>query len=600
MVDNKEKIRAKYREVDTEVKVIKAKPKEDVYSSSKRLKVCAYCRVSTDNEEQTSSYELQKAHYDEYIQSQPNWELVDIYADEGLSGTSVEHRVQFNRMIADCEAGKIDVILTKSISRFARNVVDTLLTVRKLRLLPNPVRIIFETENLDTSDERGEMMLDIMAMLAQEESHTKSDIMNWSYHERFKRGHFLTPPLFGYRVNDEGEYEIQEDEAEIIRLVYAMYVTGYMPSEIAKTMTELGFKSNIKGDHNWNGNVVRNIIDNERRCGKLISWKTFTPSYLDHKKRKNTGQRDQYYRDDHHEGIIPVEMYEYAIAIKRLYKTAHFYGEIPSLSVIKTGALKGFVPVCRKYPGFTYDNYLVASNFAYDLDSKGNRKNKGDLLTKSDISEFDLMGYQKVDGQLLLSLKNPTLWFKYDEMFFNSACLGKINSEYIELLFEPSEGLLAIRSCDKNHPNAIRWARDKNGKLRTVNLSCSGFANLLFEALGWNTDHKYKMIGVKREKNGESVVLFSLEDAEPMTMEKIVYDDGTEIIAYNLYTNYFLDRFGKDIYEDAYSSRLYLMDVFKKWNLSAEVVPVENEKEWMKDAKILVEKYINQLKTTEG
>lgn len=598
VMDNKEKIRQRYQSSDDEIKVIKAKPKVDLFDTAEKLRVCAYCRVSTDNEEQTSSYELQKAHFEEYIKGMSNWELVEIYADEGISGTSTEHRESFNRMINDAREGKIDVILTKSISRFARNVVDTILITRELKNRNPSVRIIFESERLDTGDPTQEMILNILAMMAEEESRNKSRIMNWSYDERFKRGNFMTPSLFGYRVNEDKEYIIQEDEAEVIRLVFSMYVTGYTPKQISETMAELGMKSNMKGESKWSPNVVRNIIDNERRSGKIIAWKTFTPNFLDHKIRKNRGERNQYYKDYHHEGIIPLEMYEYAIKIKNMYKTAHFFGEIPELRVVKTGALKGFVPICRNYPGFSYDNYLLASNYAYKLDEKGNRiPDKNTDLLKSQVSEFDLEGFEKVDSQLMMNNSYPTVWFKYNQMFFNTSCLQKMNKTgYIELLFEPYEWLLAIRSCEPNHPNAIRWAAEKDGVLRPAPRSCSGFASVLFDSLGWDTRFKYKIVGVKREKKKDAIVIFSLEDAEPMTLQKTVFDDGTESIAYTLYNSYFLDHFGKDIYDDAYSNRLYLMDIFNKWNLKSEVELVEDEEEWLVTAKSTVAHYIELLK----
>ena len=597
-MDNKDKIRQRYQSSDDEIKVIKAKPKVDLFDSTQKLRVCAYCRVSTDNEEQTSSYELQKAHFEEYIKGMRNWDLVEIYADEGISGTSTEHRESFNRMINDAREGKIDVILTKSISRFARNVVDTILITRELKNRNPSVRIIFESERLDTGDPTQEMILNILAMMAEEESRNKSRIMNWSYDERFKRGNFMTPSLFGYRVNEDKEYIIQEDEAEVIRLVFSMYVTGYTPKQISETMSELGMKSNMKGESKWSPNVVRNIIDNERRSGKIIAWKTFTPNFLDHKIRKNRGERNQYYKDYHHEGIIPLEMYEYAIKIKNMYKTAHFFGEIPELRVVKNGALKGFVPICRNYPGFSYDNYLLASNYAYKLDEKGNRiPDRNTDISKLQVSEFDLEGFEKVDSQLMMNNSYPTVWFKYNQMFFNTSCLNKMNKTgYIELLFEPYEWLLAIRSCEPDHPNAIRWAAEKDGILRPAPRSCSGFASVLFDSLGWDTRFKYKIVGVKRKKRKDAIVIFSLEDAEPMTWQKTIYDDGTESIAYTLYNSYFLDHFGKDIYDDAYSNRLYLMDIFNKWNLKSEVELVEDEEEWLVTAKNTVAHYIELLK----
>ena len=196
-----------------EIRVIEAKKPTNIKDSNTTLRVCAYCRVSTDNVEQTSSYELQRNYYEEYIQEHENWVFVDIYADEGISGTSLKNRVGFHKMIADCKAGKIDLIVTKSISRFARNIVDCIDTIRQLRGLPNPVRVFFETENIDTAESQSDVMLNLLAIFAEEESRTKSEIMNWSIDNRMSRGNFLTPELFGYVIDKDkpDRYIIVED-----------------------------------------------------------------------------------------------------------------------------------------------------------------------------------------------------------------------------------------------------------------------------------------------------------------------------------------------------------------------------------------------------
>ena len=218
----KEKIRIRakgYRK--EEIQVIRATPVEDVFNPSARLRVAAYCRVSTDNDEQVTSYELQKNYYEELIAKHDNWDLVEIYADEGISGTSLNHRVSFAKMIEDAKEGKIDLILTKSISRFARNVVDCITIIRDLKRLNPPVRVFFETENIDTGKSDSEVMLNLLAIFAQEESHTKSEIMTWSIHQRFASGNFITPRLFGYQIDRDkpDRYIIIEEEAKVIRLV---------------------------------------------------------------------------------------------------------------------------------------------------------------------------------------------------------------------------------------------------------------------------------------------------------------------------------------------------------------------------------------------
>ena len=198
----KARIRERYRGVDLDkLEIIPAIEKADFYHDESEKRVAVYARVSTDDPRQTSSYELQKNYYTDFVGQHPNWHLVEIYADEGISGTSLKHRDAFNRMIADCKAGKIDLIITKSVSRFARNIVDCISYVRMLKNMNPAVGILFESESLYTLNEEGEMILSVHASMAQQESQIKSSIMNSSIEMRFSHGIFLTPPLLGYDVD---------------------------------------------------------------------------------------------------------------------------------------------------------------------------------------------------------------------------------------------------------------------------------------------------------------------------------------------------------------------------------------------------------------
>ena len=231
-------------------------------------RVAAYCRVSTDDPNQTSSYELQKNHYEEYIKEHPGWEFVGIYADEGVSGTSLAHREEFNRMLEDCYAGKIDLIVTKSISRFARNTVDAI-TVRKLARQNPPVGVLFETENLYTLNQTSEMILTVLSAAAQEESHTKSEIMNISIEHRFSRGIFLTPELLGFDRDEDGNLVVNREEAETVKVIFYLYLNGFSCNEIAGLLTEYGRKTKL-GNSRWTTSSIRGVLQNERHCG--MSW----------------------------------------------------------------------------------------------------------------------------------------------------------------------------------------------------------------------------------------------------------------------------------------------------------------------------------------
>lgn len=236
----KAKIRERYKGINPdELDVIPAKPQESLYDDTREKRVGAYVRVSTDDPRQTTSYELQKNHYEDLVTHRPGWKLVEIYADEGISGTSLKHRDAFIRMIADCKRGKLDLIVTKSVSRFARNVVDCIKYVRELKALPSPVGVFFEAESIYTLDRNSEMSLSFISTFAQEESHNKSEIMNASIEMRFKRGIFLTPPLLGYDQDEDGNLVINEEEAKTVRLAFFMYLYGYSSQQIADTFTKL-------------------------------------------------------------------------------------------------------------------------------------------------------------------------------------------------------------------------------------------------------------------------------------------------------------------------------------------------------------------------
>src|SRR5699024_9838353 len=230
-------------------------------------------------------------------------ELVGIYADEGISGTSLAHREEFNRMLEDCYAGKIDLIVTKSISRFARNTVDAISTVRKLAQRSNPVGVLFETENLYTLNQTSEMILTVLSAAAQEESHTKSEIMNISIEHRFSRGIFLTPELLGFDKDEDGNLVVNREEAENVKVIFYLYLNGFSCNEIAGLLTEYGRKTKL-GNTRWTASSIRGVLQNERHCGDVLARKTWTRSFLDHKSKKNNNDRNQYRLRDHHEAIV--------------------------------------------------------------------------------------------------------------------------------------------------------------------------------------------------------------------------------------------------------------------------------------------------------
>ena len=279
---------------------------EDFYV---RLKVAAYARVSTDQEEQQTSYETQVRYYTDYIQAHPGWDFVEVYADEGITGTSTSKREGFRRMIDDAFAGKIDLILTKSISRFARNTLDTLKTVRELKDIG--VEVMFEKEHLHSFDPKCEMMLTVLSSLAQEESRSISENIRWAHQKNMERGKVYIPyqTFLGYRKGADGKPEIIESEAKVVRKIYDMYIGGQTIQKIANTLTAQGIPT-PGGKKQWSVSTIRSILSNEKYKGDALLQKTFSYDYLSRTRKKNDGSVRQYYVKHSHPAIIDPELFD--------------------------------------------------------------------------------------------------------------------------------------------------------------------------------------------------------------------------------------------------------------------------------------------------
>lgn len=288
-----------------QTKYIFASVKEE---EKKKRRVAAYARVSTDSEEQQTSYEAQVDHYTKFIQKNDDWEFVKVYADEGISATNTKHRDGFNEMVKDALAGKIDLIITKSVSRFARNTVDSLVTVRELKA--HNVEVLFEKENTYTFDGKGELLITIMSSLAQEESRSISENVTWGHRKRFADGKLIMPfsSFLGYERGDDGQPRVVEKEAKIVRMIYRMFLEGKTPTYIARYLTEQNIPTPRDKDI-WRSTTVESILKNEKYKGAALLQKTFTTDFLTKKKKQNEGEIPQYYVEDSHPAIISKEVY---------------------------------------------------------------------------------------------------------------------------------------------------------------------------------------------------------------------------------------------------------------------------------------------------
>lgn len=575
--EQKARIRQRYKGIDPEeLEVIPALPPEDIFKTEKKLRVAVYARVSTDDPRQTSSYELQKNHYQDVVNKNPNWMLVEIYADEGISGTSLQHRDAFKKMIEDCETGKIDLIITKSVSRFARNVVDCIRYVRELSSLRPPVGVFFETEHLNTLDPKSEMILSFMSTLAQEESHTKSEIMNSSIEMRFRRGIFLTPPLLGYDQDENGDLVINPHEAKIVQLIFYMYLNGSSTQQIADSLTELGCKTKKNNDV-WSPSTILQILQNERHCGDVLARKTWTPNYLDHKSRKNNQDRNQYRKVGHHEAIISRDDF---IAVQKLITNAKYGNKeiLPELHVIQKGSLSGFISINPRWSGFKARDYFEASQSVL----KPANMNAPDTITAS-AGSFDLRDYEVARGQFFSSVGRISVSFSYKQISFNKDAIRKFpNIKFVELLIHPSSKLLAIRPCSSETKNKVQWSRLKDGQLIPKPISGAAFLPTLYEIFKWDKKCKYRILGVAHQKDNENVLIFNMDDTEiriPTSTNEVsapnnntpdTISDSKSVLAYPAD---WMNSFGNNYYTQSQAPELTEFTADKNWQTASESKP---------------------------
>lgn len=266
-------------------------------------------RTHTDSDEQFTSYEAQVDYYTRFIQSHPEWEFVKVYTDEGISGTNIRHRDGFNEMVEDALAGKIDLIVTKSVSRFARNTVDSLVTIRKLK--DHGCECFFEKENIFTFDGKGELLITIMSSLAQEESRSISENVTWGHRKRMADGKVTIAysTFLGYDKGKDGNLVVNREQAKIIRLIYRSFMEGMAPIGICRMLEGKGILT-PGGKRRWNESTVLSILSNEKYRGDALLQKTFTVDFLTKKHKVNEGEVPQYYVEANHEAIIPPEEFE--------------------------------------------------------------------------------------------------------------------------------------------------------------------------------------------------------------------------------------------------------------------------------------------------
>ena len=497
----------------------------DYYDDDTPQRVAIYVRVSTDDVRQTTSFELQKQYYEEFVVKHPNWTLVKIYADEGISGTSLAKREQFNTMIADAKAGRIDLIITKSVSRFARNVVDFIGIVRNLAEKTPPVGVFFESEAIFSLNDDSQLALSFQATMAEEESHTRSRSMETSLRMRLDHGVPLTPKLLGYTHDADGGLVPNPEEAPTVKLAFYMYLYGYSTKQIAETFNALERKSYL-GNVNWTSNAIIQILRNERHCGEVLTRKTYTPNYRTHKSVKNRGQRPQSRYKNHHTAIVSRDDF---IAVQRLLDNSRYKNKafLPELRVVDSGILKGFVVINPRWAGFKERDYLQAAFSVY--------KSKEEIMEPDEYSvevsegDFDLRGFEIVRSEMFDGKLQPWANFRDNSIKFGCSVVRKFGEKnYVELLINPLKRKFAIRTTDRNNRNGVVISKKEKGLWVPREFAITAFGDTLFSLFDWKTEYRYRALGHSYENSDEIVYIFDVADAEAFVRPYLIPNNETE------------------------------------------------------------------------
>lgn len=358
-----------------------------------KRRVAGYARVSTDHEEQATSYEAQVEYYTNYINSRSDWEFVGIYTDEGISATNTKKREGFKSMVADALAGKIDLIVTKSVSRFARNTVDSLTTVRQLKAAG--IEIYFEKENIWTMDSKGELLITIMSSLAQEESRSISENVTWGYRKRFADGKvsFVYDHFLGLDKDKEtGKLVVNPKQAETVRLIFRLFLQGFSQNKIATELTRRGIKTPM-GKDVWSSVTVRAILMNEKYKGDALLQKYYTVDFLQKKKKRNNGEIPQYYVEGNHEAIINPAAFDLVQAEleKRKADGLNYSGRTIFCNKIKCGDCGGWYGSKVWHSTDKYRKIVYRCNKKY----KG-EKCKTPFVTEDEIKAAFVAAYNKM------------------------------------------------------------------------------------------------------------------------------------------------------------------------------------------------------------
>ncbi|MBQ6480915.1 MAG: recombinase family protein [Anaerolineaceae bacterium] len=494
----------------------------DYVKSDEFQRVGIYARVSTDDPAQTSSFELQQKYYVDMVDRNPNWYLVKIYTDEGKSATTTQHREGFLEMMNDAFSGKLDLIIVKNISRLARNVVDFLSTIRKLR--EKKIGVLFESEGIYSLNSDSHLALSLQATVAEQESRLRSRSMETSLRMRLDHGLPLTPELLGFVKDENGKLVVNPETENIPRLMFYMYLYGYSTQQIADVLIKLCKKSYL-GNIKWTAGGVARILRSERYCGDVLTrkrFKVFAPDADEQKSFKNNGEKPQSYYRKEHEQIVTFDDFT---AVQRIMNNAKFGGTslLPELRVIPDGLLKGFVIIHPKWGSFTREDYISASK------SVDSGEIPDEIMVEMEPGGFDLRKYDVVSFSLFDEQKVPAISLQMDEIKFSMSCVrGMACDNYVELMVHPTRKMLAIRPAAKDNRCAIYWASGSKKNMETRKISCKAYIETLFQIFEWKTDYKYKLYGCIYRDGKDSACIFTTDDASVYINKEQILSSGVD------------------------------------------------------------------------
>jgi len=482
--------------------------------------VSVYTRVSTTSLNQTSSIENQELYYRDKVAKTPNWNLTEVYSDEGKSGTSTRHRKDFQRMMEDARAGKFDMVVCASVSRFARNIADCIEYVTELRTMnpKKPIGVYFETENIFTLNKDADQTLSFHALLADWESGNKSRRMILSYDQRIFTNQFPVSDLLGYRHTKEGDLIIQPDEAQTVRYIYLAYIAGKTSAEIAEVLTEKQ-RPTLKGRTDWNGQMVRAIIENERRWGDLEVRKMIVLDYKKKKIVKNDGIREGAFVPNHHEGIVTPEE---ARAALLMAQTSGRLDGVPELAVIDEGTLKGFVSINPMLPGITHEFFTASCESVYSDEELEEIYHEANILFGEEHSRIISMacaGYQVPYGVYFLNKSMPSMTLSTKQITFSKPFHKKMNQcSAVEILYHPILKSIAIRPCEPDSLNAIPLVGE-NGEVK-LSFPAKGFCTAIYDEMEWVEDFRFRFRGITKVRDGVPIMFFSLDEPRILVGKK--------------------------------------------------------------------------------